>query len=166
MAGVTVTGGDRWKPLFNSLVKAAQGSTLEIGLLEGRGGGYTERGISAATLGFWHEFGTSRTPPRPFLRKALAEKGQEWSDTATAYIKAHSAGLINAPAGMVEGCYLAVGRNAERDVKRLFSSGQIAPAVTPRREAKKAESFPESVGHPLVYSGNLSQAVAFEIKRS
>jgi hypothetical protein len=165
MADVTISGGDRWKRIFQELSGAADGTRLEIGLLEGSGGGYSEYGgMSTATIGFWHEFGTSRTPPRPFLRKALAEHGDQWCDAAMGYMRAAQSGLVNAPADMLRATMLVVGNRAVSDIKRLFASGQLGPPVTPEREAQKAQAYPQSVGHPLVYSGNLSQAIASEVK--
>ena len=163
---MTITGGDAWKKLFERLSGEARKTSLEVGLLEGGGGGYAEYGgMSVATIGFWHEFGTSRTPPRPFLRKALAEHGEAWGKAATAYVKGTGAAMAAPPEAALPNMLTVVGNRAVSDVKRLFASGEIGPAVSQRREMEKAKGKPESVGHPLVYSGTLSKAIAFEVKK-
>jgi hypothetical protein len=162
---VSVSGGQTWKKLMEAAVKAADKATVEIGVLEGSGGGYSEYGsMSTATIGFWHEFGTSRAPARSFLRKGMNEHGAQWGAAGTAYLKARSEGLISAPGSTVRGMLNSVGSLAVSDIKRLFSSGQIGPPVSEAREAKKAKYYPQSVGSPLVYSGGLSNAINHEVK--
>jgi hypothetical protein len=169
VAGVTVAvlGGNEWRRMVAGAGEAAGKVHLEIGLLAGTGGGYSEYGgLSAATIGFWHEFGTSRTPPRPFLRLAADRHGQAWVGAASAMVKANSARFVQDPTGTLRTCLDAAGQMAESDVKRIFSSGQIAPPVGEAREAYKAKVKPESVGAPLVFSGQLSQAISHEVKTS
>jgi hypothetical protein len=165
MAEVTVTGGERWQKLFKSLIAEASKTSLEIGLLEGRAGSYAEYGgMNTATIGFWHEFGTSRTPARPFLRRALNENGKDWIEAAKAYLKTGQAKMVSNPAELLRLMLTVVGNQAVDDIKQLFDAGAIEPPVSERREKEKAKRKPESVGSPLVFSGNLSQAIAFEVK--
>jgi hypothetical protein len=185
---VEVSGGDKWRKVFENLVAAAGQSVVEVGVLSGAGGkdsGY--EGLPTATIGFWHEFGTSRTPARSFLRRGASEFSDRWGDAATRYIKANAEGLVTAPGGVVRGALSFMGNRAASDIKRLLTSGAITPPVSAARERYKAKAkpkgrkpkkdpnseskrkprskfFPRSVGHPLVFSGNLSKAIAFEVK--
>ena len=161
---VSILGGQTWRPLIEEIARKVGNKTLHIGVLEGSGGGYSESpGLSMATLGFWHEFGTVRSPPRPFLREALTRHGGEWSDTFKAYLESRTEALVTRPEDTVRQAMTVTGRNAVQDVKRLFTSAQIGPAVSARREEVKMRFRPESVGHPLVFSGSLSKAIAHEV---
>lgn len=43
---------------------------------------YNGNGVPVARVAMWQEYGTSKIPPRPFMRPTILSKSGEWLDTA------------------------------------------------------------------------------------
>lgn len=89
-----VTGGDKISKVLNGIAgKVAKGQHVNIGFLSGATYPATvhkpkQGGLSVATVAFWQEFGTVRSPPRPFFRTMIAQHKKEWGPTLAKLLKA------------------------------------------------------------------------------
>lgn len=73
---LTLTGGTRAARKLSAMVqKIGEGKTLKVGFLDQAT--YPD-GTSVATVAFYNEFGTSKIPPRPFIRTMIVEKSPGW----------------------------------------------------------------------------------------
>lgn len=105
---VTLKGGDALERHLKSIAaKLGKGAAVKVGFLESEtypGGTYhfskaARKGVSPETAGFmdflegkpkfagpvaqvaaWNEFGTKRTPARPFMRHTVASKSPRWGN--------------------------------------------------------------------------------------
>lgn len=68
-------GGDKMAKVLSDLAKKMTGS-VRVGFLEGET--YPD-GTPVPAVAFWNEFGTSKTPARPFFRSTITDKSDEWS---------------------------------------------------------------------------------------
>lgn len=74
--------------LRNSLGKAEQ---VRVGFLEKAtypAGSGKSGGQHVAQVAFWNEFGTSRSPARPFFRQTIRANQDEWGDALASNLKA------------------------------------------------------------------------------
>jgi hypothetical protein len=104
----TLKGGDALKKHLTTIAsKLGRGAAVKVGFLESEtypGGTYhfskaARKGMSPETaafadflegkqkfsgpvaqVAFWNEFGTKRTPPRPFMRNTVASKSPRWGN--------------------------------------------------------------------------------------
>jgi len=67
---------DKIKATLERAPKEFEGLVAQIGLPSGIN---YEDGISVAQVAAWNEFGTSKTPARPFIMPTVAEKKDEWT---------------------------------------------------------------------------------------
>lgn len=66
--------------------KLADGKVLRVGFLE------TETypdGTNVAQVAYWNEYGTSKSPPRPFFRQMIAAKSPGWGVALGKNLKAN-----------------------------------------------------------------------------
>ncbi len=69
---VTISGGTKWKAYLERLARKVQ---VRAGVMEDA---TTDEGEAVAPYAAYNEFGTSRVPPRPFMRKTLEREGENW----------------------------------------------------------------------------------------
>lgn len=72
MGKATISGGTRWKAYLERLAKKAE---VRAGVMEDA---TTDEGERVAEYAAYNEFGTSRVPPRPFMRKTLERERENW----------------------------------------------------------------------------------------
>src|SRR5690348_14910432 len=73
---VGFVGGNRLKAHLAGLAeKLGDGKVLRVGFLEGET--YPD-GTNVAQVAFWNEYGTVKSPPRPFFRQMIAAKSPGW----------------------------------------------------------------------------------------
>jgi len=76
----SVSGGQNLGRYLDDIAKKIQDAgTLRVGFLETATYGQENDGLPVAQVAFWNEYGTSRSPPRPFFRNMIAEKKSGWS---------------------------------------------------------------------------------------
>jgi hypothetical protein len=87
-----VIGGKRLTLALKSIEdKIVNAGVLRVGFLEGarypakkgKGGA-----LNVAQVAFWNEFGTTRTPARPFFRETIARGSKTWGDKLGKAVKA------------------------------------------------------------------------------
>lgn len=75
---VAFTGGDKLlAKLAEISLNVSKASSVEIGFLDGAT--YPD-GTSVPMVAAMNEFGTDKSPPRPFFRGMIQEKAEEWPD--------------------------------------------------------------------------------------
>lgn len=74
----TISGGDKLEAALAKIADRMEGS-LKVGFLAGAT--YPdEAGTPVAQVAFWNEYGTSRSPARPFFRTMIANESDGWAD--------------------------------------------------------------------------------------
>lgn len=75
---VALTGGKKLQDALSRIADRMEGS-LKVGFLAGAT--YPdEAGTPVAQVAFWNEYGTSRSPARPFFRTMIARESDGWAD--------------------------------------------------------------------------------------
>lgn len=64
-----------------------KGASVEVGFFEGA---TEDDGTPVALVAALNEFGTSRIPPRPFFRNAIAKNSSKWPTNIAAALKANN----------------------------------------------------------------------------
>jgi hypothetical protein len=151
MTGVAVKikGGDRWKKVLEPYIKA-RNVTLNIGIMSGST--YPD-GTSVAFIGMIHEFGTSKTPARSFLRSTLEEKQDEWIDLVANSLKVNPS---------VESAFTLLGEIASKDIQMKIESG-INPSLNPKTVLAKQRKGKTKSSLPLIDTGILQEAIQYEV---
>ena len=96
MATVTVKGGDKIAATLRRIAaNIEKGKTLNVGFLAGATYPATvhrpkQGGMSVAQVAFWNEYGTIRSPPRPFFRQMIENNEASWPAMLTAGLKQHA----------------------------------------------------------------------------
>lgn len=72
MSNVTISGGTKWQAYLERLAQKVQ---VRAGVMEGA---KTDAGERVAEYAAYNEYGTSRIPPRPFMRKTLERERENW----------------------------------------------------------------------------------------
>lgn len=73
---MVMIGGEKLQLALEGIARNAADASLKVGFMAGS----TERdGTPTPQVAFWNEFGTSRTPARPFFRSMIAEQSPGWS---------------------------------------------------------------------------------------
>ena len=123
--------------------------------------------VSVAQYARWNEYGTSRIPPRPFLRTALAKYGKEW---AGAVLGTFREKLRNASA---EGgdiprlALMAAGRLAGPDIVRTIKDAEgWAVPNAPAYARWKAKCRDDGISRPLFLTGTLSKSIQYQLEAS
>lgn len=73
-------GGKKLTKYLRELaVRLGQGGEAKIGFLEGKKYAEDDGGQSVAQVAFWNEFGTTKSPPRPFFRNMIEDQQSTWA---------------------------------------------------------------------------------------
>lgn len=144
---VGFVGGDKLKAHLAGLAeKLGEGKVLRVGFLEGET--YPD-GTNVAQVAFWNEYGTIKSPPRPFFRQMIAAKSPGWG-------AALGKNLI------------ATSYNADAALKRVGGGikDQLTKSIVDFSSPNNAESTIAKKGfdNPLIDSGQMQRAVDFDIK--
>jgi hypothetical protein len=177
---VTITGGSKLEERLQEIAKKlSKPATLRVGFLEGA----TEPdGTSIPMIAAIQEFGAPKAgiPPRPFFRNMIAAKSSEWPEAIGALLEANDYDvekvlkLVGAGIkGQLQQSIIETNSPALSDVTlmlRKMRSDNPDLVVTGKTvgEAAARVAAGESVGgvstKPLVDSGNLLNAVDFDVK--
>ncbi|WP_186145995.1 hypothetical protein [Burkholderia gladioli] len=161
MCAAKIVGGTK---LDAALARYLDGETktMRAGLLEGatvpgkKAGGPR---VHAALVGFWNEYGTSRTtesgstehvPPRPFMRTTSISKSARWAQVVGAMLQRNG--------GNFEAALRAAGEAAVADIQKTIGDW-TSPPNAPSTIAKKGFDGPlrGSAAAPMQH------AVAYDI---
>lgn len=154
---------DLAKKATGSLQKALKGVldepqlTLSVGIWSKatRDGG----GASVAEYAMYNEFGTTRIPPRPFLRPAMEERREGWTEAVAGAMSSSLKGGQFNNRSVLE----VIGRNAVKDVQlRILSN--TPPPNAPSTKARKAAKGISPI-RTLVETGLMHDSVEFKIEK-
>lgn len=106
-------------------------------------------GEAVSDVAAYNEFGTSKIPPRPFMRNAKSENDAKWVESLAKNIEASKS------------ADLAFGRLGELVRNDIITS--INKTTTPPNSAQTIERKKSS--HPLIDTGFLKSSVTYEIDK-
>jgi hypothetical protein len=143
-AGVLRVGfleGSRYPPRTNARFLKAVGSNATPKL---------QPPLPIAQAAFWNEFGTAHAPARPFFRDTIAKQSKVWADVLAAALKQTD---YDGQAALA-----ILGEDMVGDVQRAIATWSAPPNS---EFTIKVKGFDK----PLVDSGDMQDAVAFEVKK-
>ena len=111
-------GGDKFRQRLTELAKQAAMAKVRVGIIE-QANYEGSDGESVAQVAFWNEYGTARTPARPFFRNTIAERKTEWAKLAGKFMQANG--------GDVRQSLSDLGQIAVDDIKETITNGNFAP---------------------------------------
>lgn len=98
----TVTGGRRAAAIIKAIGNKLSGKHVRVGFLESakypaartRGRSPNRKTVQVpvipvAQVAFWNNFGTKKSPPRPFFNNMIAKNSPRWGDATGQILKAH-----------------------------------------------------------------------------
>ncbi|GBQ90909.1 hypothetical protein [Gluconobacter albidus] len=118
---------------------------LNAGFLEGAT--YPD-GTPVAAVAYWNEFGTSRSPSRPFMRQTIAKNQDQWPKLLAACLK-QSGGDLEKALDMASERIVA---QIQEEIRTLQSPPLAASTI-------KAKGFDK----PLIDTGHMLNSVGYEV---
>ena len=84
----SVEGGARLDKYLRELaVRLGAGAEVSVGFLEGATYPVEDGGLPVAQVAFWNEFGTTKSPPRPFFRNMIEDQAPTWAQKLGAAVR-------------------------------------------------------------------------------
>lgn len=148
MGKATISGGTRWKAYLERLAKKVE---VRAGVMEDATTDAHER---VAPYAAYNEFGTSRVPPRPFMRKTLERERENW-------IRNVGDALANGLSP--EETLKLVGTRMAEDIQKTIRSN-MAPANAPSTIRRKNRAEAGRAG-TLVDTGALAKSITHEVTK-
>ncbi len=105
-------------------------------------------GMPVAQVAFYNEFGTSRAPPRPFMRQTVASKSPRWGNALGAALRVSDY--------EAEPAMAAMGELIQGQIKQTIGTLKDPP-LAPYTVAKKG------FDKPLIDTGTMQRKVDFEV---
>ena len=118
--------------------------------------GALESSVPIAPYAAMMEFGTSRTPPRPFLRQTFAKRQSEWKKGACQLVEDYG---LRDPRQILD----RLGDTMARDVTAEIRSGDFAPDAPATIAAKERKGRPHPDA-PLRDTESMINAVRYEVR--
>jgi hypothetical protein len=142
----TLSGGDKLRQKLVEIAKGMESGELSVGFMSGAT--YPD-GTPVAQVAFWNEFGTTRSPARPFFRKMIERNSEAWPDV---FAKAAKASRYNTKQ--------ALSMVGEKISDQLQSSivGWTEPGNAP--STISAKGFDK----PLIDSGQMQRSITYNVK--
>lgn len=131
--------------LENELKGLIKNKNLEVGFFEVS---KYENGVYVASVASFNEYGTSKIPPRPFFRNAIAKNSNKWNDILANELR----NSVD-----VELAYHRVGEVAKGDIVESIMQTNTPPN-SPLTIAKKRSS------KPLVDTSFMRSSVNYKVK--
>ena len=113
---------------------------------------------TVAQYAAYNEFGTTKIPPRPFLRPTMEERQEEWTEAVKGSVSSSLKGGQFNNRSILE----LIGEGAVKDVKARIMSNvppPNAPSTVARKKAKGIEPI-----RTLVETGLMHASVAYKIE--
>ncbi len=149
-----VIGGKKLALALGSLEKKiTSGGVLRVGFLEKSRypAGKNGESMHVAQVAFWNEFGTIRTPSRPFFRTTITRESPTWGDKLS---KAIVATDYNGEAAL-----RLLGQSMRDDIENAIAQWS-SPGNAPSTVKKKG------FDKPLIDTGVMQRAVDYEVVQS
>ena len=140
-------GGDKFRQRLAELAKQAATAKVRVGIIEQANYDGSD-GESVAQVAFWNEYGTARTPARPFFRNTIAQHKGEWPKQAATFMEANGGDVRQTLADMGE-----------------VVKGQIKMTIQDFREPPNAAATVKQKGFdkPLINKGTLWDRIECEV---
>jgi hypothetical protein len=136
-------------------------ASVLVGVLNGSGvHPKADHGQTIAEVAFWNEYGTVRTPPRPFLGRTVREHNfyiSEFKKSLGAYLRGDAGGPR----------LLAIlGARAASDVKSMITAIMSPPNAESTRIAKADKSHvkADEINNPLIDTGAMRASINYEVR--
>lgn len=134
-------------------------SRVLVGVLSGTGEHpNADHGQTVAEIAFWNEFGTSRIPPRPFLRRTLREQRYY----KTEFVKILRGALDGRNKFVLLG---VLGARAASDVQSTITRISDPPNAlsTQLRKAAPSQVKVSVINNPLIDTGTMRASIKYEV---
>lgn len=146
---VKVSGGSKFKAAAEKIIAAAkkgEHAIVRVGFLEGS---TNRKGVSIPLYAFFNEFGTKRSPPRPFFRRMIKANKGDWPKQLAGALKAADYDPVRALA--LEG----------KEIE-----GQLVDSINALTSPRLAKSTIKRKGFskPLIDTGDMRKSVNSEVK--
>lgn len=142
---------------LEELVKAAGQAGVKAGILEGATN--NETGENVATYAAHNEFGTSKIPSRPFLRKTFEQNESKWADGLSKML------MNRTPSEALQ----LLGMRMQDDIVKTIKSN-MSPRNAPETIARKTKSVTKGgkvtgshAPGTLIDTGSMLNAVNYEV---
>lgn len=143
---MSLQGGDKLTKVLADMTKGLEGEkVLSVGFLSGAT--YPD-GTPVAAVAFWNEFGTIKSPPRPFFRTMIAEAAGTWPEILSKAVKYTEYDGSRA---------LSIMGEKIKDDLRASITGWTAPANAPYTIKQKG------FNKPLVDTGHMMNSIGYEV---
>lgn len=166
-------GGPGWQAAIARLQqKVEKGTQVSVGFFDNAT--YPD-GTSVAQVAAWNEFGTNTSPPRPFMRNAVADNKAGWPKLMAETLKEANYDVDKALAlcgerigAQIQQAIITIDGPANSPLTNLlkwrfpkggYSTKDFLKAIHDIEKEKTAKN-----GKPLVWSGLMLQSVSYEIK--
>lgn len=107
-------------PKFRKKLAGMDEFSVKAGVLAGAT--YPDTGVKVAKIARMQEFGTSKIPPRPFLRNTVAREGGEWQRALKKEVNLYLAGKQS-----LDAVTTRVGNRMVSDIKKTIKEGVTPP---------------------------------------
>lgn len=146
---VEVEGGEKLNKYLRELaLRLGQGGEIRVGFLEGATYPVDDGGLSVAQVAFWNEFGTKKSPARPFFRNMIEDQQPTWArklGAAVRYSQYRTRQALEIVAADIKG-HLVESINLLQE-----------PALAPYTVEKKG------FAKPLIDTGVMVRSVAWQV---
>lgn len=150
MSGKVIVKEKKWFTI-RGLLKAAEGSYVEVGVLSDTGAYESGGGVNLADVATFNEYGTSRIPARPFLQTSFDSNASQINAFKQKIHQAMLAGQGNIAKGLE-----AIGIFFKGVVQKQIAKGGFA-ANAPSTIKQKGSS------KPLIDTGRLRQSINYKV---
>jgi len=133
-------------------LKALKNRKIKVGILQGLGEHPKGDGETFAEIAFWNEFGTSRIPPRPFMRNTFREQREAYTKLVKLVIQR----LVTFKE-TERSAATKMGLKVQSDIQRTITNLSTPPNAPSTVRKKRGKA------NPLIDSGKLRQAISFEV---
>lgn len=117
-----------------------------------------------AVYAAWNEYGTTRIPKRPFMRRTFDEHSQEWAEVAVQALRAHIRNAKTEGGKVLETALKASGRLAQADiVKTIQDAGSWAAPNAPAYARWKSRYRKDAQGVPLTLTATLAKSIQYQL---
>ena len=149
---VNITGGERLKKALQKIVETKL--AVKAGI---PAGATTTDGKSIPEYALYNEVGTSRIPPRPFMRDTVNEKADNWKSFLESNVDYNN--IERDKCVSVMG---VLGEVMVADIKSTIQKGDFEPNAESTIRAKERKGKSEA-GHPLIDTGQMLESIISEV---
>ncbi len=147
MASHSLSGSDGVMKALEDIAARMGGGEVAIGFMAGAT--YPD-GTPVAAVAYWNEFGTSKTPARPFFRRMIAAESSTWAPKMAKLAKATDYDGDKVLAMM--------GEDVKGALQQSINDFQT-PALA--QSTVDAKGFPK----PLIDTSHMLNSISYEVKK-